>query len=100
MKTHKALAGILVAGLLACPVMAADSAGTVVKDSAVTVAIKTKLAAENVRSLANIHVDTDSNGVVSLKGTVDSKAEADRAVEIARTTDKVRSVHSELVVKP
>ncbi len=100
MKTYKALAGVLIAGLLAGPVIAADSAGTVVKDSAVTVAIKAKLAAENISSLANIHVDTDKDGVVKLSGTVDSRAQADRAVEIARATDNVRSVHSDLLVKP
>src|SRR6478672_1452543 len=37
---------------------------TFVKDSAITTKIKSKLAAEHMASLKDIHVDTDQNGVV------------------------------------
>ena len=37
-----------------------------VKDSAMTMKIKTKLAAEHIASLGRIHVDTDKDGVVWL----------------------------------
>lgn len=55
-----------------------------VKDSAITVAIKSKLAAEHVTSLGRISVDTDNNGVVWLSGTAHSQEAIDKAVSIAR----------------
>jgi hyperosmotically inducible protein len=95
----------LLAGTLCVPVaVLADNdtahPGEYVKDSAVTVAVKSKLAAAHVSSLTNIHVDTDNNGVVWLKGSVGTQAEADRAVALARETDNVKAVHSDLKVKP
>lgn len=72
---------------------------TYVKDSAITAKIKTKLAEEKMSSLAHIRVDTDSKGAVVLSGTVKSQAEADKAVAIARGTDGVTSVKSNIRVK-
>jgi hyperosmotically inducible protein len=72
---------------------------TFVKDSAITTKVKTKLAAEHFSSLANIHVDTDANGVVWLSGTAKTQADIDKAVEIARGTEGVVSVKNELKVK-
>ena len=98
------LLSALVIGVLGAPVAAlADgetaNATTFVKDSAITVAVKSKLAAEHVGSLTNIHVDTDNNGVVWLKGNVETQARADQAIAIARGTDNVKSVHSDLTVR-
>ena len=70
-----------------------------VKDSAITTKIKTKLAAEHITSLGNIHVDTDANGVVWLHGTAHTQEAADRAVAIARETEGVKSVNSRITVK-
>jgi hyperosmotically inducible protein len=70
-----------------------------VKDSAITLKIKTQLAAEHLTSLALIHVDTDANGVVWLSGTARSQADIDKAVSIARGTEHVVSVKNELTVK-
>jgi hyperosmotically inducible protein len=94
----------LVIGALGAPIaVLADgetaSPTTYVKDSAITVAVKSKLAAEHVGSLTNIHVDTDNNGVVWLKGNVETQAQADQAIAIAKGTDNVKSVHSDLTVK-
>jgi len=72
---------------------------TFVKDSAITTKIKSKLAAEHLKSLANISVDTDQNGIVWMSGTVSSQAEADQALKIARSTDGVKSVKSNLKVQ-
>jgi hyperosmotically inducible protein len=69
-----------------------------VKDSAITTKIKTKLAAEHPESVAHIRIDTDRNGVVWISGTADSKQDADRAVAIARETEGVRSVRSDIKV--
>jgi hyperosmotically inducible protein len=70
-----------------------------VKDSAITTEIKAKLATEHFSSLAKIHVDTDKNGVVWLSGTAESKAAVDRAIEVAKGTEHVKSVNSTLTVK-
>ncbi len=70
-----------------------------VKDSKITVKIKAKLAAEKISSLAKISVDTDAKGAVLLSGNVRTQQEADKAVSIARGTEGVTSVQSELVIK-
>jgi hyperosmotically inducible periplasmic protein len=70
------------------------------KDSAITAAIKTKLAGEHLSSLSNLRVEADMNGVVWLTGTAKSRKEADRAVEIARGTDGVVRVKNDIVVEP
>jgi hyperosmotically inducible protein len=72
---------------------------TFVKDSVITTKIKAKLAAEHPASAKHVRVDTDKNGVVWLSGTTDSQAEADKAVEIARGTEGVKSVNNKLTVK-
>ncbi len=70
-----------------------------VKDSAITTEIKTRLAAEHMTSLERIHVDTDKDGVVWLSGTARTQKAADKAVSIARTTERVKDVHSDITVK-
>ena len=60
---------------------------------------KGKLAAEHITSLERIHVDTDKNGVVWLSGTASTQKAADKAVSIARETDRVTDVHSDIRVK-
>jgi hyperosmotically inducible periplasmic protein len=107
MKTKLAIA-CLMAGTLLAPIasFAAEDADTAradaktyVKDSAITTAIKAKLAAEHPASLAQIHVDTDANGVVWLSGTARSQAEIDRVVSIASGTEHVVAVKNHLTVK-
>jgi hyperosmotically inducible protein len=70
-----------------------------VKDSVITTKIKAKLASEHLGSAAHIKVDTDRNGVVWMSGTANSREEADRAVAIARDTEGVKSVRSDLKVR-
>ena len=70
-----------------------------VKDSVITTKIKAKLANENIKSLAMIKVDTDSNGMVVLRGKVRTKEEADKAMSIARETEGVTSVKSKIKIK-
>jgi hyperosmotically inducible periplasmic protein len=76
-----------------------DRPATVVKDSVITTKIKSKLAAEHLGSAKHIKVDTDRNGVVRMTGTANSQAEVDKAVEIARNTEGVKSVKSDLKVQ-
>jgi hyperosmotically inducible periplasmic protein len=70
-----------------------------VKDSAITSKIKAKLAADHVTSMGRIHVDTDKDGVVWLSGSARTQEAADKAVSIARGTEHVKSVHSDIRVK-
>ena len=70
-----------------------------VKDSAITTKIKAKLASEHLGSLAHIRIDTDKDGVVWMTGTANSQDEVDKAVTIARNTEGVKSVHSDLRVQ-
>src|SRR6202049_1897146 len=70
-----------------------------VKDSAITTAIKTKLAAEHMSSLARVHVDTDKDGVVWLTGSAKTQEAADKATSIARETEHVKTVHSDIKIE-
>lgn len=107
MKLKLALPYLIIGALLA-PIVAISADATdsdrshpkaFVKDSAITTKIKTRLAAKHLGSLARIHVDTDSDGVVYLSGTARSQKEIDKAVSIARHTERVTAVRNELTIK-
>ena len=70
-----------------------------VKDSVITTKIKTKLAADHPGSMKHISVDTDKNGIVWMSGTANTQEEVNQAVAIAKNTEGVKSVHSELKVQ-
>ncbi len=70
-----------------------------VKDSVITTKIKAKLAAEKMRSLVHISVDTDANGRVVLSGNTRTQGGIDKAVAIARATEGVTSVENHIMVK-
>jgi hyperosmotically inducible periplasmic protein len=66
-----------------------------VADGEITAAVKSKLMTDENVAARRIDVDTE-DGVVTLRGTVASPTEADRAVELAKMADGVRLVHSYL----
>jgi hyperosmotically inducible protein len=70
-----------------------------VKDSVITTKVKSQLAAEHIKSLGRIHVDTDENGVVWLRGTAKTQEAADKAVSIARETEGVKDVRNHITVR-
>jgi len=70
-----------------------------VKDSVITTKVKAKLAAQHLGSVKHIKVDTDKNGVVWMSGTANSQEEVDQAITIARNTEGVKTVNSELKVQ-
>lgn len=76
---------------------AADRAGTAITDAAITVGVKGKFLVDTAVSGLKIDVDT-KEGVVTLNGSVATPAEADRAVSLARGTDGVKRVVSNLRV--
>ena len=76
---------------------AAHDSGALMGDAGITTAVKTKMLADSTVSGLNIDVDT-KDGIVTLKGDVKSAAEKRRAVEIAKTTDHVKSVKDQLKI--
>ena len=100
------LATTLVIAALIAPVSgyAADKTMTEsikenVSDSVITTKIKAEYAKDKDVSALKIKVDTDDKGVVTLSGTAKTKAEADKAVSIARDTKGVSSVKNEIKVQ-
>ena len=65
-----------------------------VKDSAITIKIKARLAEEKLSSAVDIRVDTDNKGIVQLSGTAKNQAEVDKAGVIARGVEGVVSVRN------
>ncbi len=77
---------------------AADKTGAVVADSVITTKVKADIFKEpELKSMA-IHVETEK-GVVMLSGFVDKKADADKAVRLAKSVEGVNSVKSAIKVK-
>jgi osmotically-inducible protein OsmY len=74
---------------------AADKTVEGLTDAAITSEVKTKFLAEPGVSGLDIHVDTN-NGVVTLSGNVKSKAEAAKAMSIARDSKGVKRVVNHL----
>jgi hyperosmotically inducible periplasmic protein len=67
--------------------------------AALTTKVKTALASDvGMRTMTNIDVDSD-NGVVTLKGKVDTAEAKKKAEEIAKKVDGVKSVKNQLTVE-
>jgi osmotically-inducible protein OsmY len=76
----------------------ANEAQRALSSASLTGKIKAKMALDDLVKAASIDV-TNDGGVVTLKGTVGSRAERDRAVQLARETAGVTSVTDRLVVR-
>src|ERR671912_1782225 len=68
-------------------------------DAGITTAEKSKLAADDMVKAYQVDVDT-SNKVVTLSGDVETLAQKEHAVMIARNTDGVTDVIDQLRVNP
>ena len=77
---------------------AAEGAADATKDAALTAAVKSKFLADTRISGLKIDVDTRAS-VVTLTGTVNTAAEKQRAVAVAKETDGVKTVVDNLKVK-
>jgi osmotically-inducible protein OsmY len=75
-----------------------ESTGAYVDDSVITTKIKAQLVADDFLKSFQISVKT-YQGTVQLSGFVNSKQAVDKAGEIAKSVDGVKSVKNDLIVK-
>ena len=79
-------------------ITAAAKTGKAIADTVITTKVKADLFKEPELSAMAIHVETEK-GVVMLSGFVDSKADAEKAVRLAKSVEGVTSVKSAIKVK-
>ena len=75
-----------------------ESTGELLDDSVITSKVKTAIFSEPSLKVLEINVQTTKN-VVQLSGTVSTRAEMDKAVEVTRAVGGVRSVTNDLKLK-
>jgi osmotically-inducible protein OsmY len=104
MKRKNILIGYLVLLMLIATFVACDSTpkqastGEQVDDSVITTKVKSQLAQDDFLKSFQISVET-FKGDVQLSGFVDSQKAVDKAGEITRSVNGVRSVKNSLIVK-
>ena len=74
-----------------------DTAREETSDSAVTERVKSLLMADGIGQGLDISVETN-DGVVTLQGELDSRADADHVADIARDVEGVRRVDTDRLV--
>jgi hypothetical protein len=89
----KKLAGLACAAALLFTVACGQT------DAGITTAVKSKMAADDTVKAYQVDVDTN-NKVVTLSGDVETSAQKEHAVMIARNTDGVTDVIDQLRVNP
>ena len=90
---------MLIATLVACASTSQQSGtGEYVDDSVITTKVKSQLAGDDFLKSFEISVET-YKGIVQLSGFVDSQKAIDKAGEIARGVNGVKSVKNNLNVK-
>ena len=90
---------VLIATFVACgSTSGREGTGEYVDNSVITSKIKSQLAADDFLKSFEISVET-YKGTVQLSGFVDSQGAVDKAGQIARGVDGVKSVKNNLKVK-
>jgi osmotically-inducible protein OsmY len=90
---------LLIATFVGCATTSKqESTGQYVDDSVITTKIKSQLAADDFLKSFEISVET-YKGIVQLSGFVDSQRAVDKAGQIARSVEGVKSVKNNLRVK-
>jgi hyperosmotically inducible periplasmic protein len=98
LKTWAIVLAVLL-GLAACASTATQrSTGQYVDDTTLSTRVKTALIGDEQVKARNIDVET-YKGVVSLSGFVESRGEAERAVQLAQNVDGVKSVKDDMHVR-
>jgi osmotically-inducible protein OsmY len=82
----------------AAPVSKQESAGEYVDDAVITTKVKAAVLGESSLSSAEINVET-YKGTVQLTGFVGSRADIDKAVQVAKGVKGVTSVKNDMIVK-
>ena len=104
MKTHLRLSALLLlavafGGLTACgSTPTSSSTGQYLDDTAITAKVKTAIFNDASLKSAEINVET-FKGVVQLSGFVNSEADINRAVSVARGIAGVKSVKNDMRLK-
>jgi osmotically-inducible protein OsmY len=75
----------------------ADRAEAALVDARLTAKIKSKMALDDTIAASRLDVDT-SGGAVTVRGVVETAAQRERALQLARETDGVRSVEDRIDV--
>jgi len=90
---------LMIASLVACASTSKQSGtGEYIDDSVITTKVKSLLASDDFLKSFEISVET-YKGIVQLSGFVDSQKAIDKAGEIARSVQGVKSVKNSLNVK-
>ena len=90
---------VFIVALVACASTSKQSStGEYVDDSVITTKVKTLLAEDDFLKSFQIGVET-YKGTVQLSGFVNMQKAVDKAVEIARSVQGVKSVKNDLIVK-
>jgi len=76
-----------------------QSAKAYAGDTTTTAEVKAKLLADDIVRSRTVTVET-TDGVVQLSGSVENKAQSERAESIAKAIDGVKSVKNDLSIKP
>ena len=75
-----------------------ESTGQYVDDTVITTKVKSQLAADDFLKSFQISVES-RKGIVQLSGFVDSRKAVDKADQITRGVEGVKSVRNDLIVK-
>ena len=90
---------VLITTFMACASTSKhESTGQYIDDSVITSKVKTQLAADDFLKSFQISVET-YKGVVQLSGFVDSQTAVDKAGQITRSVNGVKSVKNNLIAK-
>ena len=90
---------MMIAAFVACAsTPKQESTGEYIDDSVITTKIKTQLANDDFLKSFQISVES-RKGIVQLSGFVDSQKAVDKAGQIARGVEGVKSVKNDLIVK-
>jgi osmotically-inducible protein OsmY len=92
------LAVTLVSAVGCAPTAQHEGTGEYVDDTVITTKVKAEIFKEDTLKSAEINVET-FKGVVQLSGFVNSQADINRAVELARGVSGVTSVKNDMRVK-
>jgi osmotically-inducible protein OsmY len=96
---HFLVSFLLIAALAACASMIRhENPAEYVDDSVITTVVRSRLAEDDFLKLVEISVETDK-GAVQLGGSVNSQEDVQKADQIVRSVNGVKSVKNNLIVK-